>query len=369
VTPAATAPERLARQRSAAQALQRPAAIREPVDVVRHSGPVQAQEPRAARLAFRARSRCLVAADVDRARTEERSLLRAWVMRKTVHLIDAEDAGWMVPLFAPATVRWSRKRLADFGLDRRAQDRAMKLVHDAVDAEGALTRPELGRRLDSAGLKLASQYKVHLWLLATLDGELCLGPDRGARTCLVRTSDWLGKLKPRPREDSLAELAIRYLRGYAPASWRDFARWAGLPLRDARAGFERIGSRLASARTTEGELHVLGRAPRAARSPVVRMLGAFDNYNLGYVSRAFAADEDGVKQILPGGGIVRPAIAVDGRFVGTWVSKRSGDRLAVKLEPFAGDNGFDEPWIDALEAEVADLGRFEGLDASLKRST
>ena len=66
---------------------------------------------------------------------------------------------------------------------------------------------------------------------------------------------------------------------------------------------------------------------------------------------------------------MRPAIAVDGRFVGTWVSKRSGDRLAVKLEPFAGDNAFDEPWMDALEAEVADLGRFEGLAATLRPSS
>ena len=77
-------------------------AIRHPVDVVRASGPVQAQEPRAARLAFRARARGLIAADVDRARTEERSLLRAWMMRKTVHLIPTEDAGWLLPLFAPS---------------------------------------------------------------------------------------------------------------------------------------------------------------------------------------------------------------------------------------------------------------------------
>ena len=141
----------LARQRAASQLLHRPRSAAEPADVVRAAGPMQAQEPRAARLAFRARARGLTAADVDRARTDERSLLRAWVMRRTIHLIAAEDAGWLIPLFGEAIVRWSRKRLADFGLDRRGQDRALEVLHDAVDAEGALTRPELAERLERAG--------------------------------------------------------------------------------------------------------------------------------------------------------------------------------------------------------------------------
>lgn len=321
---------------------------------------MQAQEPRAARLAFRARARSLTAEDVDRARTEERSLLRAWVMRKTVHLIAAEDAGWMVPLFAPSTVRWSRGRLEHFGLDRRAQDRAMKLVHDAVDAEGALTRRELGKRLESAGFELASEFKVHLWLLATLDGELCLGPDHGSHTCLVRTADWLGELERRPREDSLAELARRYLRGYGPADERDLARWAGLPLRDTRLAFERIAAELEPV----GKLFTLGRPPRAARSPVVRMLGAFDNSNLGYVDRGHAVAPEHVQRIVPGGGIVRPAITVDGRLVATWTSRRAGERLAVTIEPF---EPLDQEIEAAIEAEVADLGRFEGLVATIPR--
>ena len=331
--------------------LHRPASVRHPVDVVRLAGPVQAQEPRAAKLAFRARSRGLTAADVDRARTEERSLLRAWVMRKTIHLIPAEDAGWMVPLFSESTVRWSRGRLAKFGLDRRAQDRAMKFVHDAIDAEGPLTRREIGVRLKEAGYELEAEHKVHLWLLATLEGDLCLGPDRGAYACLVRTSDWLGKLERRSREDSLAELARRYLDGYAPATERDFARWSGLPLGDARLGFERIASERR-------------RTARAGRSPVVRLLGAFDNYNLGYVDRSFALPPEHEKKVNPGGGIVRPAITVDGRIVGTWSSKRSGKRLAVTIEPFAS---LSDTVVKAIEAEVADLGRFEDLDATIPR--
>jgi hypothetical protein len=353
---------RLAGCRAASQLLHQPTRIRHPADIAREAGPIQAQEPRAAKLAFRARSRGLTAADVDRARTEERSLMRAWMMRKTVHLIAAEDTGWLVPLFAEPTVRWSRKRLNDFGLDRRGQDRAMAVLHDAVDEEGALTRPELAERLERAGFDTANEFKVHLWLLATLDGELCLGPDRRGQTCLVRTSDWIGELKPRSRDDSLAELARRYLRGYGPATERDLARWAGLPLRDSKLGFERIAAELAPVETDGGTAFTLGKLPRVPRSPLVRLLGAFDNYNLGYTDRGFAVGAENVKQIVPGGGIVRPTITVDGRFAGTWSSKRSGTRLAVTIEPFARL----EPAIEqAIDAEVADIGRFEGLSATI----
>jgi hypothetical protein len=335
----------LAARRAASQLLHRPATIRDPVDVVLASGPVQAQEPRAARLAFRARSRRLTAADVDRARTEERSLLRAWCMRKTVHLIATEDVGWLLPLFSQIIVRWSRKRLADFGLDRNGQDRALAVLHDAVDRDGALTRPELAERLEAAGFDTANEFKVHLWLLATLDGDLCLGPDRGGQTCLVRTEDWIGKPKLRPREDALAELARRYLRGYGPADERDLARWAGLPLRDARVGFERIA----------GEPTPASRRPRG---PIVRLLGAFDNYNLGYVDRGFSVAPEYEKRVNPGGGIVRPAIVVDGQFVATWSSKRSGTRLTFNTEPF----DVLEPEVEtAILAEADDIRRFEGL--------
>lgn len=356
-------PSRLARLRACSQLFARPTAVRAPVDVARLAGPVQAQEPRAARLAFRARAGGLVAADVDRARTQERSLLRAWMMRRTVHLIAADDAGWLLPLFADSLARQARKRMADFGLDRGAQDRALRLLLRAVETDGPLTRPELAERLAAARFDTAQEIKVHLWVLATVEGGLCMGPDRGGQTCLVSSGDWLGTLEQRPREESLAELARRYLRAYGPASDRDFARWAGLSLRDCRLGLERIASEL-SELSIGGEILLRPKrsSRRAATGPVVRMLGAYDNYNLGYQSRVFAVSADHVKQIVPGGGIVRPTITVDGRFVGTWSSKRSGKRLAVRIEPF----GAVAPAVEgAIAAEVEDIGRFESLTAAL----
>jgi hypothetical protein len=55
---------------------------------------------------------------------------------------------------------------------------------------------------------------------------------------------------------------------------------------------------------------------------------------------------------------------VDGQIVGTWSSKRSGKRLAVTIEPFEALPAAVE---SAIADEVADLGRFEELDATIPR--
>jgi Winged helix DNA-binding domain len=348
--------------RAVSQSLHRPAASRHPVDVLRAAGPVQAQEPRAAKLAFRARARRLTAADVAGARTDERSVFRAWLMRGTVHLIPTEDAGWMLPLFAPSIVPGARKRLQDFGLEPPAQERALQLIHREVEREGLLARPELVRRLSEAGFARAKEAQYHFWTLATLDGELCLGPDQGGQACLVRTREWIGEVEARSREDSLAELARRYLRAYAPATERDLARWSGLGLRDVRQGLERIAPQLRELRVGDETLLALGRAPRAAAGTGVRLLGAYDNYNLAYESRDFALEPHHAKRLVPGGGIIRPAVTVDGTVVGTWSSKRAGKRLAVSIDPF---EELSSEVAQAIETEVADIGRFEALTATL----
>jgi hypothetical protein len=95
---------------------------------------------------------------------------------------------------------------------------------------------------------------------------------------------------------------------------------------------------------------------------MARLLPAFDTYLMGYGTRVHATDQAGEKRILPGGGVLRPTICVGGRLVGLWSSKRSGKRLTVSLEPF---EPLGDEVMEALAADVADIGRFEGAEAAL----
>jgi hypothetical protein len=214
------------------------------LDVVRRLLAVQAQDPRGARLAIRARSAGLTAADVDRALTDERSLLITWLNRGTLHLIRSEDYWWLHSLTAPQSSAASTRRLAQEGVPPADADRAVAVIEAAL-AGGPMTRACLRERIDSAGLRTEGQALVHLLVLASRRCHIVRGPMIGAEHAFVLAADWLGPPQPSAdRDAALAELARRYLAGHGPAADRDLARWAGLPLRDARRGLAAIGDSL-----------------------------------------------------------------------------------------------------------------------------
>jgi len=350
---------RLPPLRAAAQLLHRPGGVREPVDVARLTGGIQAQEPRAGRLGFRARSARLRAADVDRARTEERSIVRTWAMRSTMHLLATEDVGWLLPLFDAGLVADSRRRLDQLGLDTKAQDRALDAIRKALESDGFLGRSELVERLGRMGIEIDASRRVHLFRLATGEGLAILGPDRGAETLLALAREWIGERPPHDREAAVAELTRRYLRAFGPATEADFAGWSGLPLRDVRAGLSRIAVELAETRVGNDRAWTLRGGARRARGHIVRLLPAWDNYLMGHRDRDFIAGPKRWPTIMPGGGLIRATIVVDGAAVGTWSLRRKGGGLQVEVEPFGE---LDDETTAAMRAEIQDIRRFEGVD-------
>jgi winged helix DNA-binding protein len=125
--------------------------------------------------------------------------------------------------------------------------------------------------------------------------------------------DWLGEPGPVDRDAALAELARRFLAGHGPADERDLAKWAGLPLRDARAGLRAIGG-------GPGER-------RAAELPPPRLLGAFDPLLLGWRDRTPLVGKH--DRSIVGGGMFRPVALARGRVVATWALR--GDRVELDL--------------------------------------
>jgi hypothetical protein len=355
-------PSRLPRLRAASQLLHRPASAKDPAEIARSVAGIQAQEQLGHRLSFRARSRRLTAADVDRARTEERSLLRTWLMRMTIHLIATEDAGWMLPLFEPGIERWSRRRLGQLGMPAGNSDKALRVIARALE-DGPMTRREARERVRETGIEMNSQTGLHVIGLAVTSGLAVLGPDRGSQPLLVRREDWIGRPPAFDRERALAELARRYLGGFAPATERDFAYWSGLPLRDVRAGLSAISSGLEEVRVGDEAMLVLrGRLPRLPRKGQVRMLGHFDTYLLGYKNRSFTTGTRHHETVSDGGGGIYPVILRDGVVVGGWRETRRGGRHELTL---VDPDSVPREIRPAVEAEIKDIARFEGMPAQV----
>ena len=358
----------LRRLRMAAQRLtgRRPRAVAE---VVRAVGGLQAQDTPASRLAVRARSTGLDEAAVRRACNQDRSVVRTWAMRGTLHMVAAEDAGWLVGLLGPTFLAAGRRRRLQLGLDDRLSGRALKAL-PAVLAGGPLSRAELVRALAAKGVKVNpdGQAPAHLVGYAALSGLICRGPDLdGDEASYVLLEDWAGNGRTLEGHDALAELARRYLAGHGPAAPEDLAAWSGLAVGRAKEAFDLVAGELAEVELDGRRLWAPkgARAPRApARSqgPVVRLLGRFDDYLLGWRDRELVLDPRFATRIQAGGGWIHPAVVVDGRVAGTWRSRRAGDRLEVTVEPFGRLPAGARP---GLDAEAADLGRFLGAEAVL----
>jgi hypothetical protein len=284
---------------------------------------VQAQDPRGARLAIRSRTTGVTAADVDQALTEDRALLITWLNRGTLHLVRSEDYPWLHTLTTPPLLTSNARRLHQEGVGETDAERAVETIEKALADEGPQTRGQLRERLDRAGVPIAGQALVHLLFLATLRGIAVRGPMIGKEHAYALVRDWLGQREPVDREAALAELARRYLVGHAPASDRDLARWAGLPLRDARAGFEAISPQLVE---REDGLLELKKSPPAAPLPPPRLLGAYDPVLLGWTSREEIVGPH--KLLVTDNGLFRPFAMIDGRAVATW--RLSGGKVTIE---------------------------------------
>jgi hypothetical protein len=336
-------------ERLTAQLLAGPAA-RDPIAVAGRLLAIQAQDPRGARLAVRARTvGFTTAADVDRALTESRSLVISWLNRGTLHLVRSEDYPWLHALTTPQLVTGNARRLGQEGVPPADADRAVGVVERSLAGEGPLTRVQLRERVAAIGVRTEGQALIHILFRAALLGLLVRGPMVGSHHAFVLTRDWLGEPQPVDRDRALAELARRYLAGHGPAGDRDLARWAGVPLRDARAGLQAITTELAP--RDDGLVDLLDRAP-AADLPPPRLLGSFEPVLLGWTSRDQVLAKHH-RRLVTDNGLFRPFALVGGRAVATW-SMPAGQVLVTPLEPIAPR---DEK---ALAVDAEDVVRFLG---------
>jgi winged helix DNA-binding protein len=282
-----------------------------PAETVRALVALQAQDRRAVPLAIRARAPGASAEAVEHALSGDRSLVRTWAMRGTMHLLAAEDLPLALAIFAPVQQRRGEPRLAGLRLPPDVVERGVEAAAAVLADDGPLTRHELAARLRDLGVPVPAegQAPIHMVHRAAIAGVLCEVGVRGAEPLY-------GRLDPGPlpdRDAALKELARRYAAAHAPADADDFATWSGLPAADVRRAWDDV---------------VIDDDPAEAGG--VRLLPAFDEWLLGWASRDFTLAPQHVKRPLPGGGIVRPVAIADGRVFATWRLDRPRRRVEVE---------------------------------------
>jgi hypothetical protein len=280
-------------------------------------------------------------------------VVRSWPMRGTLHLVAAEDLGWLVQTLAPRVLRASIRRRSDLGLDEAVLERGRELSVEALDGPG-LRRGELLAYWDGHGLSTSGQRGYHLLGYLAQTGTLCLGPLQDGEQRVVLVEQWIPRPRHLERDEALGELALRYFRGHGPATVKDLIRWAHLVAADARAGTEAARSELMSVVVDGIEYLMDPQTPQrlgAARTQAegVLLLPGFDELVLGYADRTMTVPAQFAERIVPGGnGVFRPTVISGGRAVGTW--RRA--HTTIDAVPFTS---FEPPVADAIPAVFADL--------------
>ena len=334
----------------------------EPADVVRWFGAVQAQDYLGSLWALGLRLPGTTEASVERA-VADRSIVRTWPLRGTLHFVAAEDVRWMLELLGARTVARAAGRYRQLGLDEATFARSRRVIARALEGGRQLTRPELAAALERGGVATGGQRLIHLLNRSALEGLTCYAARRGKQFTFALLDEWAPPSKRLSREEALAELAGRYFGSHGPATLEDFVWWSGLTTTDARAGLEMVGPRLRREVFDGRACWLSSTAPAVGEGEsAAHLLPAFDEYTVAYKDRAAVLHPSHTRQANAAGAVLGPTVVLDGQAVGTW--KRTLKKGSVVIETGLWTT-LKRAEQSALEAAARRYGEFLGLDAEV----
>jgi uncharacterized protein YcaQ len=314
------------------------------LDVVARIGGLHAQVMSSAELTLHARVDGLEADAVQRALWEERSLVKLWAMRGTLHLLPAHELGTWLGALGTYDHYLKPAWLRAFESTKEELERLIDAIGEALDGR-PLTREELGaevaRITGSADIREKVQGSWGPYLKpASFRGRLCFAPSAGQRVRFTNPEAWLGReLEGDEPEEALREITRRHLGAFGPAGRADLARWWSVQPAQAGRMLKSLGEEVVEVDVegTAGWMLREHAAEAAAAEPVelVRLLPGFDMWVIG-AARDAAALLDPVekKRVYRNQGWISPVLLVDGRMEGVWKHERKGQRLVVSIEPF-----------------------------------
>lgn len=304
-----------------------------PADAVRWMGAIQAQDYPGAKWSVGLRLPGTTDRDVEQA-LADRSIVRTWSLRGTLHLMAAEDVRWVQELIYPrmqTQFRFNLKRHAlENGELSRCYDILGKLLRDGVQA----TRDEVREALAQGGITVHNERVNFILVTAAAEGLICQGVRRNKDFTFTLLDEWIGPTPKQSREEALHAFALRYFRSHGPATVADFAWWSGLTLTEARKAVELVRPELQE-EIHNGQPVWLAPETKEPAENTLFLLPGFDEYLLGYTDRTDALPPKYEKEVNgTGNGLFVSTIVVDGKVEGTWRRAFRKDTAVIEIMPF-----------------------------------
>jgi len=333
-------------RRMARHALTEPATGLSPAGIAGVLCGAHAQVLSAAELSIGRRVAGAARSDVQRALWQERTLVKTFGPRGTIHLLATAD----LPMWAGALSALPSSVPTHPDGVRFTPGQAEEVIAAIGDAlaDAELTVDELTEAIaDRAGGWAVEQTmeafggKWPRWRQLTSTaahrGMLCFGPDRDRKVTYTHPRRWLPGFRPADGDAALRALVTRYLYAYGPATPQHFARWLGIPPRHAAVLFGAMPGELERVEldgepgwTLAGDTATPHRPHRG-----IRLLPYFDAYLVaGQPRERLYPGAAAARALTPAGQAGNyPVLLVDGVVGGVWHQRRSGRRLALTVEP------------------------------------
>ncbi len=340
--------------------------------VVRQLCGVQAQVMSAAELTLWVRVQDVKSHDVQNALWQDKTLVKGWVMRGTLHLVSADD----LPLYAAASsTRDSYTKGAWLRYFKITLDEINAIINNVpkvLDGK-ILTREELA----DAIAEQTNTPHLHDLLLsgwgallkpAAYHGYLCFGPNQGRAVTFTNPRSWLGAWQEIDTQEAQKTILQRYLSTYAPATREDFARWWGIQPAPAKKWFALLADELEEV-NVEGTKALMLKSDAThvstfSKPDTVRLLPNFDVYALSmhYHSR-YLRNKALEAKVYRTSGWVSPVVLVNGQIKGVWEYEEKRAKTTVSVELFMPQPAHI---MQQIEAEAKLLGMFLETNVELK---
>ncbi|HZO68767.1 MAG TPA: winged helix DNA-binding domain-containing protein [Kribbellaceae bacterium] len=330
---------------------------RSTLELVEHLVGMQAQAPLASYVGLWSRRHRFDPAELSDLMASRR-VVRATLMRATIHLVSAADALVLRPLtqrVMSGSFNGHFSRLLD-GVD---VDAVVKVGQELLEQQPR-TRVELRELLgarwpdwDPDAMAFAVTYLVPSVQVTPRGVWGSHGP-----AALTTIESWLGRpLDPAP---SIDQLMLRYVAAFGPASVMDVQTWSGLTR--LREVVERLPLRRYVDAQGNDLYDVEGVVLPDPDTPApVRFLPEYDNLLLSHADRSRVIPDDRRVPLPPGNGATAGTVLVDGMFQAEWRLREN----VLRVEPF---RQFTPAERDDLAAEAARLAGFiaPGRDVALE---
>ena len=332
-----------------------------PSDVIAWLGAAQGQDYLGVLWAIGLRMRHATEATIEQA-IADKTIVRSWPMRGTLHYVAAADIRWLLKLMEPRAIASSAFRNRQLELDEATFKKSYAVLVRRLEGGKQLTRPELARALERAGISTANYRLAHILYRASIIRLICFGARRGKQLTFTLFDEWVTESKTIERDEALAELARRYFTSHGPATLNDFIWWSGLKAADARASLEMIKPQFVQ-EVVGSQTYWFPQSARVKKNAAkAYLLPPFDEYTVAYKDRSAVLDPAYTKLMNTGYGIFKPIVVVDGQIVGIWKREFKKNSLVIEVIPFNSITKSDQKKISVTADRYAE---FLGLPANV----